>query len=358
MKTTFKTIFIVTLYSLYSDYISAQIILVPVGDDLIIDTIRSAPWYPLTQTCPDRVHATLTDTCHWSKGIANVLSPFSSYHEDENLFFIYAYPIKAGNFIDTIKASYLLRGDLNCYGHIVDNGGCKPPNDTVTIEKFTAYYDNKIKIHYSPYLFFSYDTISGKYNEARVSIEVFNNKEDTAHFNDWRIIWDSSHSVTLSSLEQDSLPVNQISLSGFEHENTLQLIFKTSLTPSVEYRYFNGLVQTHVLFSGIDSICTLPFQLYFAQMRKSKVSNENYFGNKFMVFPNPSIGVITILYSLQRSSSLHLHIFNELGKDIMTVYDGILTEGPHDFSFKLSPGMYYARMETAEGVVTKKIIVE
>jgi hypothetical protein len=78
----------------------------------------------------------------------------------------------------------------------------------------------------------------------------------------------------------------------------------------------------------------------------------------FWIFPNPSAASIELSCTLQKSSRLFLHIFNELGKDILTVYDGILTEGPHDFSFKLSPGMYYARMETAEGVVTKKIIVE
>ena len=54
----------------------------------------------------------------------------------------------------------------------------------------------------------------------------------------------------------------------------------------------------------------------------------------------------------------HLHVFNELGKDIMTVYDGIMSEGSHDFTFKLPPGKYYARMETIEGVVAKKLIVE
>ncbi|MFI5265028.1 MAG: T9SS type A sorting domain-containing protein, partial [Candidatus Kapaibacterium sp.] len=63
-------------------------------------------------------------------------------------------------------------------------------------------------------------------------------------------------------------------------------------------------------------------------------------------------------YTLQNPSLLHLHIFDELGKDIMSLYDGIATEVKHDFSFKLPQGMYYVRMETAEGVMTKKVIVE
>jgi hypothetical protein len=42
----------------------------------------------------------------------------------------------------------------------------------------------------------------------------------------------------------------------------------------------------------------------------------------------------------------------------MTIYDGMLPEGKRDFSFKLPQGMYYVRMETAEGVVTKKVAVE
>jgi hypothetical protein len=36
----------------------------------------------------------------------------------------------------------------------------------------------------------------------------------------------------------------------------------------------------------------------------------------------------------------------------------MLSEGKHDFSCKLPPGMYYVRMETGEGIITKKIVVK
>ena len=85
------------------------------------------------------------------------------------------------------------------------------------------------------------------------------------------------------------------------------------------------------------------------------------FANKsalqLIVYPNPSSGTLLSTVSLSQPTDIHLHIFNELGKDIMTVYDGMLPEGNHDFSFKLPQGMYYVRMETAEGVVTKKVVV-
>ena len=78
----------------------------------------------------------------------------------------------------------------------------------------------------------------------------------------------------------------------------------------------------------------------------------------FDIFPNPTKEIILARIHIDNSSFIHLHIFNELGKDIMTVYDGMLPEGKGDFSFKLPQGMYYVRMETAEGVVTKKVVVE
>ena len=77
----------------------------------------------------------------------------------------------------------------------------------------------------------------------------------------------------------------------------------------------------------------------------------------FSIFPNPTTDLILINLRLDIPNLLHLHIFNELGKDMMTVYDGMLPEGKRDFSFKLPQGMYYVRMETAEGVVTKKVVV-
>ena len=79
---------------------------------------------------------------------------------------------------------------------------------------------------------------------------------------------------------------------------------------------------------------------------------------EFSIFPNPSTNQVKVNCFLSNPNLVHFHIFNELGKDVMTVYDGMLPEGKRDFSFKLPQGMYYVRMETAEGVVTKKVTVQ
>src|SRR5205807_9544023 len=73
---------------------------------------------------------------------------------------------------------------------------------------------------------------------------------------------------------------------------------------------------------------------------------------------NPTKARISISTFLTIQEIIHLHIFDEVGKDIVTFYDGMAAEGKHDLSLKLPPGMYCARMATTEGVVTKKIIVE
>ncbi|MDP4229297.1 MAG: T9SS type A sorting domain-containing protein [Bacteroidota bacterium] len=337
---------------------------VPVGDVTKIDTpVTYIITEPSTQSCnyfqmidSVVVRVWYTDTCNWClSGISNLEPPF--YENDRE---IYIAPQKAGEFSSTMNLSYMLCPSplRHCMNGINGFPVCSPPKDTVKQLRVTAYYDDKIKIRYSQSIFFAYDTISNRYEEASSNVDIFNNKNDSTLFTDWTIIKDSSQSIELSSIQQDSLSVTQVILPGFEHSNSIQLLFRTSLSPTADYRFFDAIVQTHAHFSGKDSICLLPVTLYFQQKPKSGVSIENLSEIPLSVFPNPTHKSAKIVCSILRPSFLHLHVYDELGKDILTVHDGMLSEGKHDFSAKLSSGMYYVRMETSEGVETKKLIVE
>jgi hypothetical protein len=216
----------------------------------------------------------------------------------------------------------------------VDSGTVRIPYDTV---------------------FFSYDTASNKYVQSiPIRFEFFNNKADSVLFTDWKILIDSSFSLSLV----DSIAIQPIKVPPRHEENNFPFDFQSNLPPLAKATTFSGAVECHAHFVGKDSICIIPLNFHFDQGPKSAVYFNVLNKNNFTIYPNPSSGNVEINCSFLKSSFLHLHIFDELGKDIMTVYDGMAAEGPRDFSFKLPQGMYYVRMETAEGVATKKIVVE
>lgn len=359
-----KVLFCVFLIESLLAEVKAQIIDVPVGEMTYVYTpITFVPTNPRTQNCSyweiiDSVarRVDFNDTCNWClTGISNLGPPFYEYDRE-----VYIIPKKAGIFSSKINLSYILCPwpSRHCINGVNGFPVCSAPQDTVKLLRINAYYDDKIKLEYDANIYFAYDTISGKYKDASSKVEIFNNKKDSVIFTDWKIIKDSSQSATLTTLVQDSLSVNQIWLSGYEHTNSIQLLFKTSLSPTVEYRSFPGTVQCHAHFVGKDSLCTIPSTFIFEAMPKSGISLSGYYSSSIEIYPNPSTGSAHAFCITKKTSSIHLHIFDELGKDIMTVYDGTLPEGKHNFFFKLSQGMYYVRMETAERVVTKKVVVD
>ncbi|MFI5263373.1 MAG: T9SS type A sorting domain-containing protein [Candidatus Kapaibacterium sp.] len=232
-----------------------------------------------------------------------------------------------------------------------------------------TYYDNKIRIYSFYYnnialydrrdsgVFFPYDTSFKKYSPAGILLEIYNDKKENVIFTDWTLSFDSSQSLSFK-LEEDSVPISSITIDSIRYKKNLLLAFTTSLAPSTDYRYFAGTVQCHAHFAGKDSLCIIPLSFIFDRMPKSGVPLPDNNANFIEVYPNPSTGTTHAFCKSKMNSLIHLKIFDELGKDMMTVYDGTLPEGKHDFSFKLPQGMYYVRMETAEGVVTKKVIVE
>jgi hypothetical protein len=332
---------------------------VAVGDEAIIDSIKySQPVKHSFQSCADREHYRLYDTCFWAMSIENVIKPFSYDTENFNFYVIYVYPTKGGIFEDTIVQNYstLFYPTENCAFHLIENK-CTPPGSTKTKESIVAYYDDKIKFNYVP-KHFSYDSQTQSYKNGILTLEIFNNKKDSANFTDWKILKDSSQSVTLMSLQKDSVLNDHTSLSGYEHNTNIQLNFRTSLLPAFTWRYFDGIIQTHAHFGDKDSLCILPITFIFEPMPKSGVSISSINANYLGIYPNPSSTRTHLYLNLVKPSYLHLHIFDKLGKDIMTIYDDKAAEGTHDFSLKISSGIYYARMETQDGVLTKKIVVE
>lgn len=332
---------------------------VAVGDDVFISN-RPNSVEPCTCQNP-RVQGECEYNVH---APSNMLIPF--YVTDSSTIRFKADGV--GNYIDTAYFWYEkyysgceFSGFYQCYG-------CQSHTEKEAFAVNT-FFDNKVKMYshyYNPSIYgkavdsavvFVYDTAKKKYSAAVSKIEIYNNKNMNVVFDNWTLSLDSSQSLSFE-LEQDSIPVNSVAVAADKVAKNVLLDFTTTLVPLLPWRSFPGIVQCTAHFGGKDSLCSIPLVFMFQEMPRSGIPTSVEKINELEIFPNPVIGSAHAFCVLQEASQLHLHIFDELGKDVLPVYDGWLQAGPRLFTFKLPQGMYYVRMETAERVVTKEIIVE
>ena len=85
----------------------------------------------------------------------------------------------------------------------------------------------------------------------------------------------------------------------------------------------------------------------------------------FVVYPNPSLGILNFSYSVKETDNVHIYVTDLLGKKIADIVDSQCQDaGTHQGSFDLkqgqafSPGMYLCRFRTPKGETTRKIIVQ
>lgn len=84
---------------------------------------------------------------------------------------------------------------------------------------------------------------------------------------------------------------------------------------------------------------------------------------QFAVYPNPLQDNSVVTFSLDDAQQVSLQLFDMSGRIVMNMYTGELSAGEHQFPVqtaeKLSSGMYFVRLTTAEGrMVTQKLIAE
>ena len=75
---------------------------------------------------------------------------------------------------------------------------------------------------------------------------------------------------------------------------------------------------------------------------------------------NPFSNQTTFQYTLPQPAYIRLIIYDVLGREIDTLVDQPLPSGRHTTPFtgsNLSPGVYYARIESSQFYVTKKLVV-
>jgi hypothetical protein len=91
--------------------------------------------------------------------------------------------------------------------------------------------------------------------------------------------------------------------------------------------------------------------------------NEWHFINHFRLYqnyPNPFNSETTISFHLKKSGEITLELFNVLGKKISTLMKRDLASGEYMYRFRMAElpsGIYYYRINSVEGSITKKMLL-
>jgi GH35 family endo-1,4-beta-xylanase len=108
------------------------------------------------------------------------------------------------------------------------------------------------------------------------------------------------------------------------------------------------------LQTAIDNLVDITTNIHIADSNNpiSFSLDQNY--------PNPFNPLTHINYSLPQKGSISLKVFDLLGKEVATLYEGIQTAGIHETSFdgtELTGGVYFYRLQANNLVETKKLII-
>ncbi len=85
----------------------------------------------------------------------------------------------------------------------------------------------------------------------------------------------------------------------------------------------------------------------------SKVQNNH---NRFAVFPNPASERTIATFTLAQAGRVSLKLFDALGREVESVFEGTLATGTHTFSLSPEgryPNTLFVRLQTNEGTTTK-----
>ena len=78
-------------------------------------------------------------------------------------------------------------------------------------------------------------------------------------------------------------------------------------------------------------------------------------------YPNPFNPATAVRYSLERASRVRLSVYDRAGREVAVLAEGIQAAGEHTAVFSganLASGVYFCRLETGEGVVTRKMVLQ
>jgi plastocyanin len=93
----------------------------------------------------------------------------------------------------------------------------------------------------------------------------------------------------------------------------------------------------------------------------SKV-NSTTADTRLTVFPNPASEYFSVNYLLQNKGKVEIMLVDIAGNDVLNILNDVQNEGNHslinNLNSDVAAGIYFVRINTDEGVLTKKLIIK
>lgn len=115
--------------------------------------------------------------------------------------------------------------------------------------------------------------------------------------------------------------------------------------------------------NGLLKVMTISQYWNFLNTDTSEISEKQdgiFRYDLLQNYPNPFNPTTKIDYELENDSFISIRIFNILGQEVRTLYNGIQSKGKHRVLFDasgLASGIYIYRMEYGNNVITRKMLL-
>jgi|GEM_PF-4936857 len=156
-------------------------------------------------------------------------------------------------------------------------------------------------------------------------------------------------------------------LIQLEETNLARLRFDESLPEDA--KYFSAAINMDEEISSVeDRIEELQKQIIALTNGRRSSETEELVLTEFSLenaYPNPFNPDVTIPFNIPTNSHVEITIFNVMGQQVATLFDGIKTAGSHTLTWNstdenglmLSSGIYFVSMRTDNHVFNKKIVL-
>lgn len=188
---------------------------------------------------------------------------------------------------------------------------------------------------------------------------------------------------------QSGVPVELVSFTAFYREENILLNWRTAtetnnfgfeIERSVDQAFCkkigfvngNGTTTETKTYEYVDNNTDIG-ETYFYRLKQIDFNGSFTFSNVVEInpaivssfnleqnYPNPFNPSTTINFSLPNPSNVSLKIFNALGEDVKTLYDGLLEAGVHSFNFNaagLSSGVYVYILKDNANIQVRKMML-
>jgi hypothetical protein len=93
-------------------------------------------------------------------------------------------------------------------------------------------------------------------------------------------------------------------------------------------------------------------------MPSSVDGSPEAFAAAVRAYPNPTAGAATVAFDLAEASDVRAEVLDVLGRRVATLAQGPAAAGPVRLAVPaLSPGLYFVRVQTAEGTSSARLTV-